>query len=454
MYFTITIVAILTVVFLAALYILSMLRKVRLKTTIRKTMESGSKAEAAETLLELLRKDPFDTEKRMQAAHLFMEIGNYTEAVVQLNSLLSIGRDRGGVDEKEVNALLARCHMEQGNIDEAYEAYTILRRLDPNDPEPYIALGRIEMQRKNPDDALKYFKKALTLQSENPTVLKEIGIIFNELRRYADALKVLGFALQKSPLDPEIHFYLAEVYNQLENHQSALKHYLKARHDPRFSADSLLRAGKILAAYTKYPEALKTLHLALKTEGLHKERALEIRYEIAEVYLAQGDIGQALNRWERIITQTPDYRDVRAKIDKYKGMKYSSLLKAYMMSTQSDFIKLCQRLALKFASHVVIIRINNERDASVEIFAQGVYRHRNITMLYKFFRGTARVGQLAVREFYEKLRETKATLGVCFTSTEFTEEAEAFVEGRALELYSGARFLSILNRLELEKVSP
>jgi tetratricopeptide (TPR) repeat protein len=453
MYFTLTIIAILTVVFLASLYVLSVLRKTRLKTTIKKTIESGSKAQAADTLLQLLRKEPFDTAKRMQAVHLFMDIGNYTEAVVQLNSLLSIGRDKGGVDEKEVNGLIARCHMEQGNIDDAYEAYTIQRRLDPNDPEPYIALGRIEMQRQNPDDALKYYKKALTLQSENPTILKEIGIIFNELKRYADALKVLDFALKQSPLDPEIHFYLAEAYNRLESHQSALKHYLKARTDPRFSADSLLRAGKILNAYKKYPEALKSLHLALKTEGLQKEQTLEIRYEIAEVYLAQGDMGQALNRWERIITQSPDYRDVREKIDKYKGLKYSSLLKAYMMSTQSDFIKLCRRIALKFAGHVVIIRINNERDASVEILAQGVYRHRNITMLCKFFRGTALVGQLAVREFYEKLRETKATLGICFTSTEFTEEAEAFVEGRALELYSGSRFLSILNRLELEKAS-
>jgi tetratricopeptide (TPR) repeat protein len=453
MYFTITVVAILTVVFLASLYVLSVLRKARLKTTIRKTMESGAKEQAAETLLELLRKEPFDIEKRKQAAHLFMDIGNFSEAIVQLNSILSIGRDRGGVDEKELNELLARCHMELGNIDEAHETYTILRRLDPTDPEPFIALGRIEMQRENPDEALKYFKKALTLQSENPTILKEIGIIFNELSRFADALKVLNLALDKHPLDPEVHFHLAEVHNHLQNHQAALKHYLKARNDPRFSADSLLRAGKILASYKKYPEALKTLHLALKTEGLHRERALEIRYEIAEVYLAHGDIGQAITQWEKITGQATDYRDVRAKIEKYKEMKYSTLLKAYMMSTQSDFIKLCQRIALKFARNVVIIRINNQRDASVEIFAQGVYRNRNITMLYKFFRGNTLVGQLAVREFYEKLRETKASLGICFTSAEFTEDAESFVEGRALELYSGSRFLSILKRVEPEKVS-
>jgi len=448
MYFIITVVAILVVIFLGSLYVLSALRKAKLKTTFKRKMQSGSKERAADTLLELIRKNPFDIEKRVQAAHLFMDIGNYTEAIVQLNSLLSMGRNRGGIDEKDINSMLARCHMEMGNTDEAYKAFTILRKLDPDDVDPYIELGRIEMQRKDPDQALKYYKKALSLQAGNPTILKQIGIIFQELKRYADALKVLNLVLSKDPIDPEVHFYLAEVCNQLGNHNAALKHYLKARTDTRFSASSLLNAGKILGAYNKYPEALKAFHLALKSEGLNKEQALEIEYEMAEVHLTQGDIGQAVTQWEKILAQVPEYRDLRDKLEKYKRMKYSSLLKAYMTFTQSDFLKLCRRIAVKFTSHVVIIRMNNERDSSVEIFAQAEYRNRNMTILFKFFRGTAKVGQLAVREFFEKARETKATLGICFTSTEFTEEAQAFTEGRALELYSGVRFHNILNRLE------
>jgi tetratricopeptide (TPR) repeat protein len=353
-----------------------------------------------------------------------MEMGNYGEAIVQLNSMLSIARNRGGVDEKRVNGLLAKCHTALGNVDEAYEAYTIMRRIAPNDAEPYIELGRLEMRRDAPTEALKYFKKALSLQPDDMTVLREIGIVFYLLDRFGDAFRVLSLALQSAPQEPEIHFYLAEVQNRLENHNDALKHYLKSRHDDRFTVSALLNAGKILREYDRFEEALKVFALVLKSEGLEKDRVVEIRYEIAEVYLSQGEIAQALKLWERIASHAPDFRDVPAKLEKYTKMRYSSILKAYMMSTQSDFQGLCRRITMVFASDVVIMRIRNQRDSSVEILAQVYYRHRNMTILFKFFKGSAKVGQLAVREFYEKVRETKATLGICFTNTEYTDDAE------------------------------
>jgi tetratricopeptide (TPR) repeat protein len=452
MYFIITLTAILAVVFFAALYIIRMLRSARLKSSLKRNIQAGSKETAAEALLELIRKNPFDVDKRFQAVSLFMEIGNYGEAIVQLNSLLSVSRNRGGVDEKRVNGLLAKCHNALGNVDEAFEAYTIMRRIDPTDAEPYIELGRLEMRRDAPNEALKYFKKALSLEPENPAVRREIGVIFYLLERYGDALKVLSLALKNAPQDPEVHFYLAEVQNRLENHSAALKHYLKARIDERFTVSALLNAGMLLRAYDRFDEALKVLALALKTDELDKDRIMEIRYEIAEVYLAQGDINRALKQWERITAHAPDFRDVPAKLEKYRKMKYSSILKAYMMSTQSDFQKLCRRIVMAFASDVVIMRISNQRDSTVEVLAQAYYHHRNVTILFKFFKGSAKVGQLAVREFYEKVRESKATLGICFTSTEYTEDAETFVEGRALELYSGPRFHSILNRVESKEV--
>jgi restriction endonuclease Mrr len=97
------------------------------------------------------------------------------------------------------------------------------------------------------------------------------------------------------------------------------------------------------------------------------------------------------------------------------------------------------------------MRMKNERDSSVEIFAQAEYRHQNMTILFKFFRGSAKVGQLAIREFYEKTKESKATVGVCLTSTEFTDEAETYVEGRSIELVSGSRFHNLLNKVEIKK---
>jgi tetratricopeptide (TPR) repeat protein len=448
---TILVIAIFSTIFLGTIYIIRLLRKVKLKSSIHKNLETGSKEQAAKTLLAMIRKDPFDVEKRKQAAHLLMEIGNYSDAVVQLQSLLTYSRGREESGRKEIYGLLADCHKKLGNVDEAYRAYTVMRKLDPNDAEPYIELGRLEVQRKTLNEALKYFKKALSIERDNYTVLKEIGITFYQLKKYADALRVLKIALNMNPRDPEVHFYLAEVHNEFDNHNDALKHYLKARVDSRFTAVSLMEAGKLLSAYKKYADGLKVLALALKSEGLQRDQKFEIIYEIAEVYLAQGYIQNALKQWEQILARSPNYRDVRAKIDKYEKMKYSNVLKAYMTAPQSSFLKVCRHIAVKFAENVVIMRDGNQYDSSVEIFAQAVYKHRNMTILFKFFRGISKVGQLAIREFYEKVKETNAKLGICMTNTEFTDEALNFVEGRALELYSGTKFNRLLKRVEFKK---
>ncbi len=450
---TIVVIAIFTAIFLGAFYVIRLLKKVKLKSSIYKNIETGSKEHAAKTLLAMIRKDPFDVEKRKQASDLLMEIGNYSEAVVQLQSLLTYSRGREDRDQKEIYGLLADCHKELGNVDEAYKAYTIMRKLDPDDVEPYIELGRLEVRRKALNEALKYFKKALSIQRDNYSVLKEIGIIFYQLKKYADTLRLLKLAHNMNPQDPEIHFYLAEVHNEFGNHNDALEHYIKAQVDSRFTAVSLMEAGKLLSAYKNYADALRVLTLALKSEGLQRDQKFEITYEIAEVYLAQGDIQNALKQWERILARSSDYRDVRAKVEKYEKMKYSNVLKAYMTAPLSSFLKVCRYIAVKFAENVVIMRVGSQRDSSVEIFAQAIYKHRNMTILFKFFRGTSKVGQLAIREFYEKVKETKAKLGICMTSTEFTDEALNFVEGRALELYSGAQFNRLLKRVEIKKPS-
>jgi restriction endonuclease Mrr len=84
----------------------------------------------------------------------------------------------------------------------------------------------------------------------------------------------------------------------------------------------------------------------------------------------------------------------------------------------------------------------------VEILAQAVYKEVPATIFFKFFRGTSNVGQLAIREFYEKLRETKAKQGVCIASSDYTEDAISFSEGRMLELLGNSDLVRLLARID------
>jgi hypothetical protein len=117
-----------------------------------------------------------------------------------------------------------------------------------------------------------------------------------------------------------------------------------------------------------------------------------------------------------------------------------------MICSYKEFAELCERVAKNFAKNVIVIRADPQRDQSLEIYTQASYKELSGPILFKFFRGTGNVGQLAIREFYEKLREMKAKFGICFATTEYSEEAHAFALGRVLELHGRRELARLLSK--------
>ncbi len=446
MFFVISVIAIFSIIFAGALFIINNLKKTKLQHTLERDVEKGSKESALDTLLKLIRKDPFDMSKRIQAANLFMEIGKFNEAILQLNSILNYSKEKQSIDKKRVNGMLAHCYIQTGNLDDASKAYAMMLQIDPDDALPYVEIGKIEKNKGSLNSALRYFNKALSLQPNNIEILKEVGILLLQSKKHADAFTILNQAHQKLPEDTEIHFYLGKLQTLFDNDEEALKHYMRARHDPEYTVESLLLAGKILKKHAKFDDALKVLLLALKSHGLQRDMMLELCYEAGEVFLAKNDITNAIMQWQKILSHVSEFRDVRAKLDKYEQTTSNVALRTYVMSAPNDFLNLCKKMAKQYANKVDIIRAEKMMDSSVEIFAQVVHRNINTTVLFKFFRGMTKIGQLAIREFYETCREKNAKLGVCFTNTEFTKEAQTYSEGRVIELPNEEKFLKLLTK--------
>jgi tetratricopeptide (TPR) repeat protein len=446
MFFVLAVIAIFSIIFAGSLLIINSLKKTKLQHALEKDVEKGSKESALDTLLKLIRKDPFDLSKRLQAAKLFMDIGNFNEAILQLNSILTYGKEKQAVDKKRINRMLAHCHTQTGHLEEASKAYAVMIQIDPDDVLPYVEIGKIEKEKGSLNNALSYFNKALTLQPNNIEILKEVGILLLQSRKHTEAFTTLKRAHQKLPEDAEIHFYLGKLQTLFENDEEALKHYMRARHDPKYTVESLLFAGQILKKHAKYDDALKVLLLALKSHGLGRDTMLELRYETGEVFLAKKDINNAIMQWQKILSYVSEFRDVVAKLDKYEQTTSNMALRTYMMSAPNDFLNLCKKMAKQYTKKVDIIRAEIMRDASVEIFAQAVHGNISTTMLFKFFRGMTKIGQLTIREFYEICREKNAKLGVCLTNTEFTNEALAYSEGRVIELPNEEKFLKLLTK--------
>jgi tetratricopeptide (TPR) repeat protein len=449
MNFIIITVAILFILFFGSLYIIRILNKAKLQASLDKIIKSGAKQDAITTLLTILQKNPLDTQNRMALVKIYMEEKKFPEAISHLNIMLTRGQRHQDFTTLEANKLLGECYFEVKNLDEAFKVFNLLRKNNPNDPYPYIQLGKIEKERDSIEKAAQYYNKALTLDPDNIDILKNLGVLLFVSNKYPEALNTLQNTLDKNPDDPEIHFYLGQINLIYKQQKEAFNHYIKAKNDQRFTAVSLLNIGKILRSYNKLEDARKVLVSFLKLTGLKTDDLLEGIYELAEVYLSMKDIQRTIALWEKILSITPEYRDVKSKLDRYEQTRKNTLLKAYMMSSRGEFLELCKKIALNYARNVVIIRTDLGQDASIEILVQAVYKDVGTTIFFKFFRGTSNVGQLVVREFYEKMKEVKAKHGVCITTSEYSSDALAFSEGRVLELLGRKELVRLLSRVNL-----
>jgi tetratricopeptide (TPR) repeat protein len=448
MLFILMLLAVFTILFFGSLFTIKALNKAKLHSSLKKKIDSGNPTDAESALTKIIKNNPFDITSRMELVKIHIQNEKYEEAINQLNDILRYSIKFPDFNPTETNKLLGECYIRVDKPDEAIKVFSILRKENPDDPFAYVQIGKIEREKGNMERALKYYSKASELDSENCETLREKGALLFDLKRYGEAMTALQAALKIYPVDPATNFYMGELRLVYENLEEAFNHFKIAKDDRKFAVMSLLNISVILHRVGKLDQAQTILVSLLKNPSLEKKQRQEIRYILAEVFLSKKDIQPAITLWEKILSLDANYKDVRYKLDQYEHTKTSTVLRNYLMSSKSDFINLCKEACCRFADRVTIIRTEPQVDQSVEVFTQAVDHDHPTTILFKYFRGTTNVGGLAVREFYEKLKETKAKKGICFTTADFTEDALLFSSGRVIELMGKKELIKVLNKIK------
>lgn len=433
--------------FFGSLYIINTIRKARLRASAKKTSQTGKLEDAIHYLQKLVQKDPRDLHAFMQLAELYKELEDYSTAIFHLNRILTFERNHPHFNELKTHRLLGECYLSAENYNEAYKSFSAVRQINPNDSYAYMSLGRIEKKRGHHENALQYLSKAHSLEPDDATIAKELGIAFYESGKYPESQAALQRAISKNPKDPEINFYLAQIKLSHELYKEAFNHYLIAKKDSRFAIPSLHDMGKILMRFGKHEQALVIFTTALKKPNMMRDEMLAIQYELGEIYLIKKDPKAAIQQWEKILQHVSHYRDVHEKLKRYEQTETNTMLRHYLMASRNEFSALCEKIASKYTNNVLILRTDLQIDSSVELHAQAIIKETPVTIMFKFFRGNTNIGQLAIREFYDKVKETKAKLGVCFTTTEYSDRAFSFSKGRVLELHGRKDLLKILKKV-------
>ena len=188
---------------------------------------------------------------------LYMEKGNYTEAIKVLRS--TVGTFQDEKLELDVLTTLASAYIEVGNIAKAAECYERAVEINPSDANTIhlagwmnhmlnkrqkaisyykivlgmdsrhlptlVNMGLIEEEEGKPELAERYYLKALKVDSTNASVNADYGNLLMKKGKLTLAVKYFEMVLKSDPSDVAIHNALGSIYFKTGQLKEALDHY-------------------------------------------------------------------------------------------------------------------------------------------------------------------------------------------------------------------------------------
>jgi tetratricopeptide (TPR) repeat protein len=397
-----------------------------------------------------LASNPRDHEALRTIADLYFAEKTWEKAMKTYGILMNLAASNKDIVEWEVTARYGLAALQLKNIPEAYKALAVARTLNEDAFDVNYNLGYLEYRRGNLEKAVMLLRHAQDVQPENVACRRYLGRALHKLKQYRDAVKHLKVVVDIEPEDKESLFFLAQAYNELGQHEQALAIFTHLRPDPQMGPHAALFAGTIRLGKRETEQAILDFELGLRHEKIREDVNLELRYRLAGAYMAQQEIGKALNQLAEVHRINPGYKDVAAQIASNKELHGNQHLKTYLISPTTEFVTLCRRMVMTFYRNakVKVVDVQVQKNEYADILTEVETAKWEDIILYRFIRGTGQVGELVVRELNARLKDTRAGRGFCITAGTFSETASHFVEARLIDLLDKEELLKIFQRLE------
>ena len=133
----------------------------------------------------------------------------------------------------------------------------------------------------------------------------DLGSLINEFQR--------GVETQLSG-DAQGHYDLAMSYREMGLLEQAVESFRVAAQDPALGLRAMEMIGRCFLDQGRFDEAIEEFDRALSDNRLDPEARLGLHYEIGVAHQAAGRVSEALNVFESIHAEQPDFPDVDSKI--------------------------------------------------------------------------------------------------------------------------------------------
>lgn len=336
----------------------------------------------------------------------------------------------------------------QNRIDDAINALLFSIKKEPDNFEGNLVLGKSFLQKDIFDKAVYCLKKAKSLMPENNEVNGLLGKCLFKMQKYRESLQFIKMALDESPDNKELLYDMAVAMSECGLSDKALKIFIHLRPDPEFGPLSCLEAGKMHDRAKDYSNAVKDYEIALRHQNVNDQLAIQIKYRLGNTLIAMNNISQGLVYLKQVQMMKSGYKDTDTLVSRYAELNQNRNLQTYLLSGTSDFVALCRKLIVIFfkGNFVKIedIQVNSEY---VEIVCDAENVKWESTQIFRFYRTQNVIGDLNIREFHGKIRDSKCDNGICVTVGSFSESCHRFVEGRPITLVEKDELTKLLKRI-------
>jgi len=226
--------------------------------------------------------------------------------------------------------LIIRFRLESDDLDAAIEKFQEVNTIKPDDLDLTFKMAETLFEFEIFDQAKPLYEKILEQVAENYDAMSRIAIIFAKSGNLQDAvvytMKVFSRGLVAEVIDEykksaevdlddaQVHINMGLFYQEIGFIEEAIAELQKAARD----RERLLEAYNLLARCFKQEGfvdlAIRQFERALEQPGYPEEDYLEIRYNLGETLLENGQLQEALSTFYECYMVDINYRDISEKI--------------------------------------------------------------------------------------------------------------------------------------------
>ncbi len=227
-------------------------------------------------------------EDNIKTVRNYMENEQYTDAMLELNKLLS-----SNPDDPRVYVLAAELLRKTGQLDEAEKMARDAHKLDYKNSRAYTELGYI------------YLEKGLTAEKKRENLVKAFDHFF--------------MAAQYDPANPMPHIALAEAYHINMQKSRSKDEILKARELSHGNADAYYKIGRY---YRKINEPDKAQKYIRKSVEAGRDSFFRTHYILGAILEQKGKIKEAQQQYLTALKLKPDMTEAQERLDALIRVSY------------------------------------------------------------------------------------------------------------------------------------